>query len=54
MKQRARRLPVRSLPTRACSSMDEPFASLDGLTREQLYFDLQRIWEERKEDDRGW
>jgi NitT/TauT family transport system ATP-binding protein len=28
--------------------MDEPFASLDGLTREQLYFDLQRIWEERK------
>jgi NitT/TauT family transport system ATP-binding protein len=28
--------------------MDEPFAALDGLTREQLYFDLQRIWEERK------
>jgi NitT/TauT family transport system ATP-binding protein len=28
--------------------MDEPFASLDGLTREQLYFDLQRIWEERQ------
>jgi NitT/TauT family transport system ATP-binding protein len=28
--------------------MDEPFASLDGLTREQLYFDLQRIWQERK------
>jgi sulfonate transport system ATP-binding protein len=28
--------------------MDEPFGSLDGLTREQLYFDLQRIWQERK------
>ncbi len=24
--------------------MDEPFASLDALTREQLYFDLQEIW----------
>ncbi|CAK0769462.1 Uncharacterized ABC transporter ATP-binding protein MJ0412 [Gammaproteobacteria bacterium] len=24
--------------------MDEPFASLDALTREQLYGDLQRIW----------
>jgi len=24
--------------------MDEPFAALDALTREQLYFDLQRIW----------
>jgi NitT/TauT family transport system ATP-binding protein len=28
--------------------MDEPFGSLDGLTREQLYFDMQRIWDERK------
>jgi NitT/TauT family transport system ATP-binding protein len=28
--------------------MDEPFASLDALTREQLYGDLQRIWQERK------
>ena len=28
--------------------MDEPFAALDALTREQLYGDLQRIWEERK------
>ena len=28
--------------------MDEPFASLDAMTREQLYFDLQRIWKERK------
>ena len=28
--------------------MDEPFAALDALTREQLYRDLQRIWQERK------
>src|SRR5438445_10574031 len=28
--------------------MDEPFAALYALTREQLYGDLQRIWEERK------
>ena len=28
--------------------MDEPFAALDALTREQLYGDLQRIWDERK------
>jgi NitT/TauT family transport system ATP-binding protein len=28
--------------------MDEPFASLDALTREQLYGDLQRIWQQRK------
>jgi NitT/TauT family transport system ATP-binding protein len=28
--------------------MDEPFAALDALTREQLYGDLQRIWSERK------
>ena len=28
--------------------MDEPFAALDALTREQLYGDLQRIWLERK------
>jgi len=28
--------------------MDEPFASLDALTREQLYGDLQVIWEKRK------
>lgn len=25
--------------------MDEPFGALDALTREQLYFDLQEIWE---------
>jgi len=28
--------------------MDEPFASLDSLTREQLYLDIQKIWQERK------
>ena len=28
--------------------MDEPFAALDALTREQLYGDLQQIWQERK------
>lgn len=27
--------------------MDEPFAALDAMTREQLYGDLQRIWEQR-------
>jgi len=28
--------------------MDEPFAALDALTREQLYGDLQRIWMQHK------
>jgi len=28
--------------------MDEPMASLDALTREQLYADIQRIWECRR------
>jgi NitT/TauT family transport system ATP-binding protein len=28
--------------------MDEPFAALDALTREQLYGDMQRIWSEQK------
>ena len=28
--------------------MDEPFAALDALTREQLYGDLQRIWAQRR------
>jgi NitT/TauT family transport system ATP-binding protein len=28
--------------------MDEPFAALDALTREQFYGDLQTIWKERK------
>jgi NitT/TauT family transport system ATP-binding protein len=28
--------------------MDEPFAALDALTREQLYSDLQEIWQRRR------
>ncbi len=28
--------------------MDEPFGALDALTREQLYGDLQQIWESRR------
>ena len=28
--------------------MDEPFAALDALTREQLYADIQRIWQTRQ------
>ena len=28
--------------------MDEPFAALDAMTREQLYRDIQDIWTERK------
>jgi len=28
--------------------MDEPFAALDALTREQLYGDIQKIWATRK------
>jgi NitT/TauT family transport system ATP-binding protein len=28
--------------------MDEPFAALDAMTREQLYRDIQRIWQERR------
>src|ERR1035441_1778345 len=28
--------------------MDEPFAALDALTREQLYGDIQQIWESRR------
>src|SRR5687767_11910157 len=28
--------------------MDEPFAALDAMTREQLYGDIQQIWQERK------
>ena len=28
--------------------MDEPFAALDAMTREQLYTDLQHIWAQRK------
>ena len=28
--------------------MDEPFAALDAMTREQLYGDIQEIWSQRK------
>ena len=28
--------------------MDEPFAALDAMTREQLYGDIQEIWEKRR------
>jgi NitT/TauT family transport system ATP-binding protein len=28
--------------------MDEPFAALDALTREQLYGDIQNIWQKRR------
>src|SRR6266581_3860689 len=28
--------------------MDEPFAALDALTREQLYGDIQEIWSARR------
>jgi NitT/TauT family transport system ATP-binding protein len=28
--------------------MDEPFAALDAMTRENLYGDIQRIWEKRR------
>src|SRR6185436_12395274 len=28
--------------------MDEPFAALDAMTREQLYGDLQAIWQARR------
>ena len=28
--------------------MDEPFAALDAMTREQLYADIQRIWAARR------
>ena len=32
--------------------MDEPFAALDAITREQLYADLQDIWERHAKDHR--
>ena len=28
--------------------MDEPFAALDAITREQLYGDIQQIWQQRR------
>jgi len=47
MKQRAAL--ARSLaPNPRVLLMDEPFAALDALTRDQLYGDIQRIWADRK------
>ena len=28
--------------------MDEPFSALDAMTREQLYGDIQEIWQKRR------
>ena len=40
---------ARSLaPNPSVLLMDEPFAALDALTREQLYGDIQRIWSQHR------
>ncbi len=47
MKQRAA-LARALAPNPSILLMDEPFGALDALTREQLYGDIQHIWQQRR------